>query len=478
MNNIKKNKYFYLTIIALFIILLYTHSNTFLANDDLPYMFLYRTDMRVKSIIDVLKNQYVDYFNISGRIIVHTVLQLTLIFDKNLWIIINPIMIILGLVLLIKIIKLNNKNTNKVLSLLLGISLYLSLVKYKQIIYWVAGSVNYIWVYDLLLLVIYLYYKYGFHKNKYINTIIIFILCMLHECTMVFTIVFVLGNIIIDWYKHRKFNKEYIFYILGFLGSVILLLSPANQNRMISNPIWNELTLIEKLLTSIPVISKSILNLTDVKTLLSYVFITTIIVMQIKNKTLFSKINNILIIINIILIYIFKIDWLYFSLVILLSTGESYTYIKNKQYDRLVLSLSTYAVVYFNVITPTYAAGRPNYYFYMYIIYLALNTLNTDILKNIKLKRISYLIIPSLAIIFLTNEINVYKKIGIYHKERIKEINKYLETEQNEPLYLTKIPSKYENYHMDINLPDKNWFTYEYFVNYYNLPKDIEIIYR
>lgn len=478
MNNIKKNKYFYLIIIVLFIILLYTHSNTFLANDDLPYMFLYRTDMRVNSVIDILKNQYVDYFNISGRIIVHTVLQLILIFDKNLWIIINPIMIIFGLILIIKIIKLNNKNTNKVLSLLFGITLYLSLIKYKQIIYWVAGSVNYIWVYDLLLLIIYLYYKYGFHKNKYINMLVIFILCMLHECTMVFTIVFVVGNIIIDWYKYRKINKVYIFYIIGFLGSLVLLLSPANQNRMISDPLWNELSLIEKLLTSIPVISKSILNLTSLKTLLSYVFIAAIIVMQIKNKELFSKINNIFIIINIILIYIFNIDWLYFSLVILLFVGEAYLYLKNKQYDRLLLCLSTYAVVYFNIITPTYAAGRPNYYFYMYIIYLVLNILNTDVLSNIILKKICYAIIPLLAVIFLVNEINVYKNIGIYHKERIIEINRYIDVQQDEPLYLTEIPSRYADYHMDINLPDKDWFTYEYFVNYYKLPNDVEIIYR
>jgi len=473
----KKNKYLYLITIIIFIILLYTHSNTFLANDDLPYMFLYRTDVRVSSIIDVLKNQYIDYFNINGRVFVHTILQSVLIFDKKLWIILNPIMIISGLFLIIKIVETKNKQINKPLSLLLGISLFLLLFQFKSIIYWVAGSINYIWVFTFLALLLYLYYKKGFHKNKYLNMIIIFILCMIHECTMVFTIVFTLGNMILDWYKSKKFNKDYLFYILGFLGSLILLLSPANQNRLVSDETWNSLNLIEKLLTSIPVISKSILNITNYKNIISYIFITSIIFLLTKNKDRFSKINITLIIINMILIYIFNNNWLYFILVILLFTGETYTYLKNKQYQSIILSLSIYAVVYFNIISPTYAAGRPNYYFFMYIIFIAMTLLNNDILKHNLSREISYIIIPILSIILLSNEVYVYKNIGNYHQTRLEEIKEYIELGNNEPLYLTKIPTKYIDYHMDINLPDKEWFTYQSFINYYNLPKDIQIKY-
>jgi len=302
MKHIRKNKYFYLMIILIFITLLYTHFNTFLANDDLPYLFLYRTGVRVDSILDVIKNQFADYFNINGRVIVHSIVQSVLIFDKNLWSIINPIMIILGLIFLIKIVNLKYKNINKVLSLLLGISLYLLMKPLKQIIYWVAGSVNYVWVFTLLTLFTYLHHKYGFHKNKYINMFIIFFFCLLHECTMVFTIVYILGNMIIDWYKHKKFNKDYIFYLIGFTGSLVLLLSPANQHRLVSDEVWNNLNLIEKLLTSIPVVSKNLLNITSYKNSLSYIFILVICILLYKNKDKFSKLNIILIIINMILI--------------------------------------------------------------------------------------------------------------------------------------------------------------------------------
>lgn len=467
-----------LVIMIFYIILVYTHSNTYLANDDLPYMFLYRTDIRVASILDAIKNQCADYFNINGRIFVHTILQCVLIFDKKLWIMINPIMIIFSLLFIMKIIELENKNINKVLSFLLGISLFLSLIKYKQIIYWVAGSINYIWIFLFLLVVLYFYYKNGFHKNKYVNTIIIFILCMIHECTMVFTIVFVLGNMIVDWYKNKKFNKKYLIYALGFLGSFVLLLSPANQNRLVSDEVWNQLNLIEKLMTSIPVISKNLLNITNYKTLISYCFIFSVVSLMLENKDKLSKLNIILIIINMLLIYILKNDWLYFTLVLLLAIGENYTYLKRKEYHGIVLSLSMYAVVYFNIVSPTYAAGRPNYYFYMYIILLTMKQLNHYITeKGINTKPL-FCVICIVAITLLSNEIYVYTKFGNYHNQRLNQINEFMNQKDGDILYLTKIPYKYADYHMDINLPNKNWFTYRYFIQYYHLPQDIEIIYQ
>lgn len=476
MKHIRKNKYLYLTLTIIFIILLYTHFNTFLANDDLPYMFLYRTDVRVDSILDVIKNQYADYFNINGRIIVHSIVQSVLIFDKNLWSLLNPIMIILGLILLIKIANLNFKHANKELSLLLGISLYMLMIPLKQIIYWVAGSINYVWVFTFLISLIYLHQKHGFHKNKYINMFIIFLLCMLHECTMVFTIVYILGNMIIDWYKSKKINKDYIFYLIGFTGSLVLLLSPANQHRLVSDEAWNNLNLIEKLLTSIPVVSKNILNIIGYKNPLSYIFILGICILLYKNKDKFSKLNIILIIINMILIYIFNNNWLYFILAILLLVGENYTYIKNQKYQNIILSLSMYSVVYFNILTPTYAAGRPNYYFYMYIILITISLLN-EMIKNIKIKKLFIILLPITSIILLSHEIYVYRNIGKYHQERINKIQTYKENHETGILYLTKIPEQYGSYHMDINLPNKDWFNYEYYINYHNLPKNIEIEY-
>lgn len=175
-------------------------------------MYLHRGDNRITSFIDILKNQYVDYFNINGRVLVHSVLQLVLIFDKSLWSIINPIMIVMGIILLIKIIKLKNKNINSIISLLLGISFYLLMFNFKRIIYWVAGSVNYVWVFVFLFIFVYYFLKLGFNRNKYLNMLIIFILTAMHECTMVFTIIFILGNMVYELIKKNDLIKI-IFYI-------------------------------------------------------------------------------------------------------------------------------------------------------------------------------------------------------------------------------------------------------------------------
>jgi hypothetical protein len=178
-----------------------------------------------------------------------------------------------------------------------------------------------------------------------------------------------------------------------------------------------------------------------------------------------------------ILIYLLKNNWLYFVLVILLVSGEIYTYIKNKQFKKIILCLSIYSVVYFNIFVPTYAAGRPNYYFYMYIIFIAISLLNDIIKKYDNIKKICYIILSITTISLLSYEIYIYKNIGNYYRERINQIETYKKENSNESLYLTEIPTKYNSYHMDINLPNRTWFTYESFINYYNLPKEIDIEY-
>lgn len=477
MNKDKVNKIIFLILVVItLLVLIYTHSKTFLANDDLPYMFLYRSEVRVNSILDAIKNQWADYFNINGRIFVHIVLQIVLIFDKSLWTLLNPLMIIASIVLLMKLVEVDLNKINKIYSFLLAMSLYLSIINYKKIIYWVAGSVNYVWVCVFLLIVLYLFYKNGFSKKKFVNLAIIFILCMIHECTMVFTIVFVLGNMIIDWYKFKKFDKKYLFYVLGFLGSLVLLLSPANQHRLVSDEVWNQLNLIEKLMRSIPVISKNILNLMNYKYILSYFYVLVILLLLKGNNDKVSKVNILLIIVNMLLIYLIGSNWLYVSLVILLVMGENYSYLKEKKYYKIILCLSIYAVIYFNIISPTYAAGRPNYYFYMYIIYLSIKQFNRYNFNNYK--KYFLLVIPISTIILLYNEVEIYREIGSYHQKRLVQIDEFINQDESNILYLEKIPNKYSNYHMDINNPDNDWFTYNYFTYYYSISNGTEIVYK
>ena len=178
-NEIKQNKIIYIIGLVIFFSLVYTHFNTFVANDDLPYSFFYRGNNRVTNIIQAFLNQVADYRELNGRFFVHSILQIILIFGKNLWAIINPLMIVTSLILIVKIIQIKLKKVNKLNTILLVFTSFFLMLNYKIIIYWVAGYVNYIWVLTLLLIILFLYFKYGFAKNKLVNIIIIAFLCAL-----------------------------------------------------------------------------------------------------------------------------------------------------------------------------------------------------------------------------------------------------------------------------------------------------------
>ena len=112
----------------------------------------------------------------------------------------------------------------------------------------------------------------------------------------------------------------------------------------------------------------------------------------------------------------------------------------------------------------------------MYIILISISLLNQTIIKS-NTKKALYIILLIITIFLLSYEVYIYRNIGNYHEQRINEINEYKKNKNSDTLYLIEIPYKYETYHMDINLPDKNWFTYKNFINYYNLPEETIIKY-
>lgn len=149
--------------------LIYCSINTFIINDDLPYSFFHRTSTRITNIKQILGNQIADYKNISPRVFVHCVVQFLLIFGKSVWSIVNSIVIVLSMFVMNQISGLYSKKKNTVLSILIIISSFLSMILYKKIIYWVAGSVNYVWIGLYLLILLYYYLKNGYSKNKIVN---------------------------------------------------------------------------------------------------------------------------------------------------------------------------------------------------------------------------------------------------------------------------------------------------------------------
>ena len=79
--------------VLFYLILVYCHFQTFIINDDLPYSLYFRVNDRITDLKGVIINQIFDYSHISPRVFIHTMVQLLLIFNKDLWSILNPLVI-------------------------------------------------------------------------------------------------------------------------------------------------------------------------------------------------------------------------------------------------------------------------------------------------------------------------------------------------------------------------------------------------
>ena len=475
MEFIKKNKILLLFISILLVVLIYTSFNTFLANDDLPYMYLYRGDIRITNIIEAIKNQVADYMHINGRFFVHIIVQTLLIFDKKIWSILNPIVIILLLTFISMIIKLL-KNENKInyRYFILSAILFLLLFNYKYIIYWVSGSINYIWVLLVLFIFIYYYLKQGLDNHYLINAFIILIVSILHEMTMVFMIIFMIGHIILKKIKHEKIDKKYILYIIAIIISTLfIMLSPGNHHRMGMDLTWSTLNIFEKIKLSLPVVSYNLFNLRDYYNIIPLIFIISIIY---KLFTLNNKKSNIIGIILLIISIISVItnnSYIYIILSLISFIGIAYIHLFNKEDYLIIISLGFYAMVYSTIITPNYMDGRPNLFFYMYAI-MIINYFFSNLINK---KYIKYILI-FFFVLTISNEVYTYNIIGNIHKKRLLAIDE-CKKDNCQILTLPEISKKYIKYHIDANKPDKkDYYTYRYFVQYYNLPKDIDIIYE
>ena len=476
---IKENKILIIIFSLLFFCLIYTHFNTFLGNDDLPYSFFRRLNVRVTNLFQIVWDNLRYYKSMNGRFIVHCIVMFLLMFGRNLSSILNPLVIISILYIFYKLIKNDYKLTNQseiILCLSLS-SLFLSLYNFKKIIYWIATSVNYLWVGLFIFIYIFLYLKKDILKYKKINFVILLLFSSLHENSFVFFIIFIIISTFIDYIKSKKLKNIYNI-IPVIIGGALLLLSPGNMARYGDYSEWYSMSLLSRLDISIPYISKSIFSLFQVKNLLPTIYIIIIIIKLLSMRI--NKISKIIIPIIIIICsaaaYCCSFKYLYFVLAIVAFLSELYIHIKEKEFDLIPVQFGFYAIAFSMIITPLYYSGRPNLLIYIYFIFI-ISKYFVNITKNRIIKNIFIVLLSGVFAFLIYNECNIYYNIGKYHRQRLEQIEKFKQ-DGSDTLYLISIPDKYTSYHVDCNVVDENHWTYKYFVWYYGLPEDIKIRYK
>lgn len=462
------NKYLYI-ILGLFLLTsIYASLNTLIVNDDLGYSFLYRTEARITNIFEVLKTQISDYRIVSSRIFIHTIVQTLLIYGKNLWSVLNPIVIILNFYFINKIAKLYVKDNNKIFNYILGLMCFMLLITYKWMIYWVAGSVNYIWTSSLLFGFIYLYLKYDFHKNIFINMILVLIISILHESTFVFSVIFIIFVFIYEYLFNKTFDKKKLLLFIPLIVSgVFLFLGPGTLSRMNS---YSSLSLIEKFKLSLPIVSLNIYNIKNINNIIPIFFLVLTLLKLFKCNNKIKYIFILTVIITIFFILYFNNNWFYFILSVLVIISTIYINYEDNRNKLSIIFISYYAVCYSLCLTIEYISGRPNYFMFVFMIFLIILYMY-DILSIKFIKKLGFVFLIILLFL-MVKEIYIYNYIGSIKSDRLVAIQKYINKETDK-LYYKKIKDKYYLYQMDMNEPiNKDYYAYKYFLDYYKLPDD------
>lgn len=473
-------KYKYLIIISFIFLFIMTYCtlNTTLASDDYPYSLFYRGGARITKLSQVLANQLADYKSINGRIVTNGLGQILLMFDRPVFAILNSFVLLITILLGIHFVSYYKPITIKQRSmlLLLFIGLFLGLDFVKYLVYWIMGSANYIWTLPLLLLFLCYYARYGLFHKPILEAIYIVFVSSFHESLLVFFIIFLIVHIVYEKIKNKKLRKEYIYYIIALIfAGCFVFLSPGNQLRNSTwYPEWNKLNWFERLSMTIPIVGKTMFKFDLQHNIVPFIFLIVIFISLLMMKDRISKINMLLLGILYISAVITNDGWMYVIFSCILFLSETFIHVKNKNESLVLVSLSFYAIVYSMIITPEYAAGRPNYFMYFYMI-IIISMMIIPLLKRKIIEIIIMIIFIVMSSYYVTREVMIYREMGIIIKDREIAIKK-VKSGKEKVVYLKSIPKHLRMYHMEPNTPaDKYYWAHGYFCVYYGIPKDTKI---
>lgn len=484
-NFLKKNKFVILLLIIITVLLTYCSLQCFPGSDDLPYSLFYRGSERVTNIKQIYYNQRSDYLTINGRFFVHCMVQFMLMFNRNLFSLINALCIVTTIIFMNKIndyyLEKNNLKPQlknfPIYCLMIGLFLLIRDLKYM--VYWQAGSINYLWVFTLIIIFIYYYLINGLNKKTLLNCLFILLISILHESSFCFILILIIFDFIKNIIEKKKLStkkvlKYLIYCIISILAGMFIIKSPGNIQRMANEKVWYSKSILERFEISLPIISKKVFGILSFDNIVPTIFIICLILMLLRSKKKSDKISGIIILILSIISYFANNGWLYFILAITIFLAITiYNYQRNNNY-MTVLWVAFYAVVYSMAITPLFAADRPNYYMYIFMITNIAIYINT-FLNRKKILNILNIICILLFIFTGYSEYKIYSYIGNIKEERLSQIEK-VKQENLDVLEIKKIAEKYNKFHPDANCPaNKEYWTYNHFIYYYDLPEGIEV---
>lgn len=239
MKKLKENKFIIILLVFLSICIFLIENSYLMAPDEYNYSHIPWTDHKISGLNDIVTSQLKMYQNWTGRIPVHTTIQILLYLGIWIYNIINPIIFIIFIIMLGSIIKKGNNY------LKISFTLFLILFTIKaggEKFIWLSGSINYLWTTTIMLGVVYYYYKI-LMKDKIITNkeIPIFLILSFFAGWSQENVAFVLGTFIITicivnikkFLKYSKRDKAILIIaiIIFGIGAMTLIFAPGNFLR-------------------------------------------------------------------------------------------------------------------------------------------------------------------------------------------------------------------------------------------------------
>ena len=233
----------------------------------LPYNFIYGTFENINSLSDIIKSQYIHYFNVNGRFIPHFIVQLfDGILGKELFNIFNTIAFIFFLLLSTHFVK-DEYKTPYLPSFLILMLCFFLIPSFNNCFLWMSGACNYLWVADILLLFNILLFK---QINNRIYYPILFIIGIISGWTNeAFVIGLSIGYLLYFVIKKIKPTLSQISLLSGFyIGVALLVISPGSIHRALqgSDVSFSITTTLHNLISSL-------LNMNNIRLLPIFIII-------------------------------------------------------------------------------------------------------------------------------------------------------------------------------------------------------------
>lgn len=258
----KKNN---LIIFALFSIvgILFFLLNYFtpLLHDDLAYLYQFGpkaevrpSNLPVQNFSDVIRSQYYHYLDVNGRFTSHFLLQLLLLFGKNIFNIFN-VLVFLGLIYFVNIYSKNRENTFFIY-LFTIVSIWFLMPFFGQTILWTTGAINYLWTSCFVVLFIIVFRRQKHHPIKEPLKIVLLFFMSLFIAWMNESITFGVAVALFFYFlfNFKTLQRSEFFMLLGFgLGVLLIIFSPGTFNR-VGNEAQIEFSLKRKILDIIAIL--------------------------------------------------------------------------------------------------------------------------------------------------------------------------------------------------------------------------------